>query len=235
VPPSSDKTNSDKNQTRIIRRATVTRTKCTWSLVGLGLLSSTMLFAQGAAQPQAPPPMTFFLTSEGPGKGGDLGGLAGADAHCQMLAAAAGAGGRTWRAYLSTHGPNAVNARDRIGAGPWHNARGVLIGQNVDEMHGMAHRFNSSRMLDQQGRMIPNGDYVPNRHDILTGSQLNGTAFPAGDDMTCNNWTSSTTGKARVGHHDRAAWNSAHDSQGCTQTQLRGSGGDGLFYCFAAQ
>ena len=200
--------------------------------IGLSLLAS------GPAQAQAPaqnPPMTFFLTSNGIGRGADLGGLAGADKHCQALAAKANAGNRTWRAYLSTQGPNAVNARDRIGKGPWHNARGALAGQNVEEMHSMGHRLNLMTVLDETGRMIPNGAFSPNRHDVLTGSQLNGTAFPAGSDMTCNNWTSSSTGKARVGHHDRAAWNSAHDTDGCSQEQLRGSGGDALFYCFAAQ
>ena len=202
-------------------------------LGALGLMGSWLALAQNA--PQQPQPMTFFLTSNGLGKGADLGGLAGADAHCQRLAMAANAGNRTWRAYLSTQGPNAVNARDRIGKGPWHNFRGALIGQNIEEIHGMGHRFTSMTILDEAGRMIPGGGYMPNRHDVLTGSRPDGTAFPAGDDMTCNNWTSSTTGKARIGHHDRAAWNSAHDTQGCSQEQLRGSGGDGLFYCFAAQ
>ena len=177
--------------------------------------------------------MTFFITSQGPGDGANLGGLAGADAHCQMLAADAGISDRTWRAYLSTQGPNDVNARDRIGAGPWHNARGALIGNNVDELHGLGHRFNSMSILDQQGRMIPGGGFAPNRHDILTGSTVEGTAYPAEEDMTCGNWISGTEGKARVGHHDRANWLSAHDSRGCTQDQLRASGGDGLFYCFA--
>ena len=177
--------------------------------------------------------MTFFITSQGPGDGANLGGLAGADAHCQMLAADAGISDRTWRAYLSTQGPNDVNARVRIGAGPWHNARGALIGNNVDELHGLGHRFNSMSILDQQGRMIPGGGFAPNRHDILTGSTVEGTAYPAEEDMTCGNWISGTEGKARVGHHDRANWLSAHDSRGCTQDQLRASGGDGLFYCFA--
>ena len=207
--------------------------KSLFGVIGLSLLGSGFALAQTA--PPTSPPMTFFLTSEGSGKGAALGGVAGADAHCQKLAAAAKAGNRTWRAYLSTQGPNAVNARDRIGAGPWHNARGALVGQNVEEIHGMGHRFTSLTVLDQQGRMIPGGGYAPNRHDILTGSQPNGSAFPAGEDMTCANWTSSSTGKAKVGHHDRAAWNSAHDSRGCSQEQLRASGGDGLFYCFAAQ
>ena len=178
-------------------------------------------------------PLTFFLTSQGPGHGGNLNGLAGADAHCQVLAETAGEGGRTWRAYLSTQGPNAVNARDRIGSGPWYNAVGALIGNNVDELHGLGHRFNSMTVLDEAGRRIPGSGYAPNRHDILTGSTEEGAAYSGDEDMTCNNWTSGDAGKARVGHHDRANWLSAHDSRGCTQEQLRASGGDGLFYCFA--
>jgi hypothetical protein len=207
-----------------------------FTVIGLVLLSGSWFLAQNAPQQpqQAPPPMTFFVTSAGSGKGADLGGLAGADALCQRLAGPNGAN-KTWRAYLSTQGPNAVHARDRIGKGPWHNFRGALVGQNIDEIHSMAHRFTPMTVLDEQGRMIPGGGFAPNRHDILTGSTGEGRAYPAGADMTCNNWTSSATGKARVGHHDRAAWNSAHDSQGCSQEQLRGSGGDGLFYCFAAQ
>ena len=210
----------------------MSRTTCILSIIGMVLLGSGSALI--AAQNAAPPPMTFFVTSNGPGKGGDLGGLAGADAHCQMLAAAAGQGNRTWRAYLSTQGANAVNARDRIGKGPWHNAKGVEVGKNPDSIHGMTHAFNMDRIITEEGSLIPNGAFEPNRHDILTGSTLDGKAYPAGQDMTCANWTSSTTGKARVGHHDRAQWNSAHDSQGCTQVQLRASGGDGLFYCFAA-
>ena len=209
----------------------------------VSFLGGSPMFAQqaGQQQPQAPAPpapMTFFLTSVGPGKGADLGGLAGADAHCQKLAAAVNAGNRTWRAYLSTQaadGKEAVNARDRIGKGPWHNARGVLVGQNLEEIHGMGHRFTPMTVLAENGNMIPGGGYSPNRHDVLSGSRPDGTAFPPGEDMTCKNWTSSTDGKARIGHHDRAAWNSAHDTRGCTQEQLRSSGGDGLFYCFASQ
>jgi hypothetical protein len=211
----------------------MSKTQFIVGLGALGLMCSWLALAQNA--PQQPAPMSFFITSNGVGKGADLGGLAGADAYCQRLATAANAGNRTWRAYLSTQGPNGVNARDRIGKGPWHNFRGALIGQNLEEIHGMGHRFTSMTILDEAGRMIPGGGYMPNRHDVLTGSRSDGTAFPAGDDMTCNNWTSSTTGKARIGHHDRAAWNSAHDTQGCSQEQLRASGGDGLFYCFAAQ
>ena len=136
---------------------------------------------------------------------------------------------------LSTQGPNAVNARDRIGTGPWHNAQGTLIGNNVNELHGMGHRFTVMTVIDERGRRIPGSGYAPNRHDVLTGSQPDGTAYPAGEDMTCNNWTSSGDGKARLGHHDRAAWNSAHDSRACSQELLRATGGDGLFYCFVAQ
>jgi hypothetical protein len=179
--------------------------------------------------------MNFFLTSNVPGNGGDLGGLAGADAHCQMLAAEAGAGDRTWRAYLSTQGPNSVNARDRIGTGPWYNFRGVMVGLNIDELHSIDHRFRYDRMLSEEGDLIANGAFTQNRHDFLTGSTVNGMSYPAGEDMTCSNWTSSSTGKARLGHHDRANWNSAHDSQGCALEQLRATGGDGLFYCFASE
>ena len=199
---------------------------------------SVVLLGFGLALAQGPPPsapMTFFIASNGSGEGADLGGVAGADAICQGLAAEVGVGERAWRAYLSTQGPDAVNARDRIGTGPWHNAQGTLIGNNVDELHGMGHRFTVMTVIDERGRRIPGSGYAPNRHDVLTGSQPDGTAYPAGEDMTCNNWTSSGDGKARLGHHDRAAWNSAHDSRGCSQEQLRASGGDGLFYCFAAQ
>lgn len=179
-------------------------------------------------------PLGFFVTSVGPGKGGNLGGLAGADAHCEMLAEKVGAGDREWRAYLSTQGRNAVNARDRIGSGPWYNANGRPVGQNVDELHSYQTRMSMREAVAENGAIIPGGGYAPNRHDILTGSQPDGTAFTGSEDMTCDNWTSSDEGKARVGHHDRAAWNSAHDSRGCGQEALRSSGGDGLFYCFAA-
>ena len=180
--------------------------------------------------------MSFFVTSAGPGNGSDLGGLEGADKHCQTLAAAAGAGSRTWRAYLSTTGPGGVSARDRIGSGPWHNARGVLIAQSVADLHSEKANINNDTALDEQGRVI-NSEGAPNRHDILTGSQLDGTAA----ENTCQNWTSSSDGSAMVGHHDRLSrgtpgspWNTAHNSQGCSQDNLRASGGAGLFYCFAA-
>ncbi len=198
-----------------------------FAAIMLSMLGPNLVFAQDAS-------MTFFLTSRGPDNGANLGGLAGADRHCQTLAAAVGAGNRTWHAYLSTQGQGAVNARDRIGQGPWHNANGDLVGQNVAELHSYGHRITNRTAVTEDGRVIPGSGFSPNRHDILTGSQPDGTAFPGGEDMTCQNWTSSDAGKAKVGHHDRAAWNSAHDSRGCSQEALRASGGDGLFYCFAS-
>jgi hypothetical protein len=185
--------------------------------------------------------MTFFVTSAGPGKGADLGGLAGADRLCQTLGAAAGAGSRTWRAYLSTQGAGAVNARDRIGPGPWQNAKGMVIAKSVDELHG-ANNLTKQTALSEKGEMVNGRGDSPNRHDILTGSTPDGRV-PAGDqDMTCGNWTKSGDGTAIVGHHDRLglsdteaarSWNSSHPSRGCSQDALRGSGGDGLIYCFA--
>ena len=194
-----------------------------------GLLISNLASAQ-------PPsgPMSFFVTSSGSGEGGDLGGLEGADAICQNLAESAGHGNRTWRAYLSTQGPNAVDARDRIGPGPWFNANGAQIAANVDALHSTSNRLAVFTALDERGNRIPGSGYSPNRHDILTGSQPDGTAYPSGEDMTCNNWTSSSDdATARLGHHDYAAWNSTHDSRGCSQQALVSTGGDGLFYCFA--
>ncbi len=194
---------------------------------------------------------TFFITSAGPGKGADLGGLTGADAHCQKLAQAAGITGKTWRAYLSTQGANAVNARDRIGKGPWQNSKGLVVAKSVDDLHSPNNQLNKQNSLSEKGEVITGRGDTPNRHDILTGSQADGRAFPAGDDRTCSNWTSSTTGAAMVGHHDRQglndsapmlSWNSSHPSrgvqatptEGCTQAALKGTGGDGLLYCFAA-
>ena len=197
----------------------------------------TGIVGVGLALAQPPTgPMSFFLTSRGSGNGGNLGGLAGADRICQDLAQAAGHGNRTWRAYLSTQGQGAVNARDRIGAGPWFNVRGARIAQNVDELHTSANRMAVFTALDERGNQIPGSGFAPNRHDILTGSTPEGRAYPAGADMTCANWTSSSDeggAKARVGHHDYAQWNSTHDSRGCSQQGLVSTGGDGLFYCFA--
>jgi len=186
--------------------------------------------------------MTFFITSTGPGKGGDLGGLGGADAHCQSLAKAEGAGDHTWRAYLSTSGANgqpAVNARDRIGRGPWYNAEGLLIATNVDELHSDRNRINKEMAVTEKLDQVNGVGETPNVHDILTGSRPDGTAFPANEDVTCRDWTSSGEGQAQVGHHDRRgltqgvnSWNSVHASQGCSQQSLRATGGAGLFYCF---
>jgi hypothetical protein len=189
--------------------------------------------------------MTFFVTSEGPGKGGDLGGLAGADTHCQRLAAAAGAGGKTWRAYLSTQGAGAVHARDRIGTGPWANAKGVVVAKSVDELHG-ENNLTKDTALTEKGEVVKGRGDQPNMHDILTGSGPDGRAIAGDADMTCRNWTSSTTGAAMVGHSDRIglndsppakSWNASHPSRGpdggCSQADLRTTGGAGLFYCFA--
>jgi hypothetical protein len=197
---------------------------------------------------------TFFLTSVGIGNGGNLGGLAGADNHCQTLAQAAGAGRtasgvKVWRAYLSTQaadGKPAVNARDRIGNGPWQNAKGVVVAKDVAELHG-ANNLTKQTALSEKGDVINGRGDTPNRHDVLTGSQADGTAFAAGEDRTCKNWTSSTQGAAMLGHSDRIglrdddaskSWNSSHASRGpdggCSQADLKSTGGDGLLYCFAA-
>lgn len=186
--------------------------------------------------------MTFFITSTGLGKGGDLGGLAGADAHCQALAKAEGAGDHTWRAYLSTpaaDGQPAVNARDRIGKGPWYNAEGLLIAANVDELHSDRARIDKEMAVTEKLDQVNGVGDTPNVHDILTGSRPDGTAFPASEDLTCRRWTSGGEGRAQVGHHDRRgltegvnSWNSVHASQGCSQQALQATGGAGLFYCF---
>jgi hypothetical protein len=209
--------------------------------------------AAGRAQQPRPqsPDMTFFVTSVALGKGGDLGGLEGADRQCQTLAQAAGAGGKTWRAYLSTQAVNgaaAVNARDRIGSGPWQNFKGVVVAKNLDDLHGPDNKLNMETSLTDRGTMVAGRGYTPNYHDALTGSQPDGRAFPSTEDRTCHNWTSSTKGAAMLGHIDRKglrddaaskSWNSAHPSRGpdggCSQNDLRSTGGNGLFYCFAAK
>ncbi len=191
--------------------------------------------------------MSFFITSAGGPKGADYGGIAGADAHCQALAARAGAGAKTWRAYLSVQavgGATAIDARDRIGKGPWANAEGTLIAANVDDLHdAMKNRINTETGLAENGRRIPSRLFVINQHDILTGSTVDGRSPPADKDMTCRNWTSSTDGAATVGHHDRMglrddvpsrSWNASHPSRGCSPDLLKASGGAGLLYCFAA-
>ena len=196
--------------------------------------------------------MTFFVTSVGTGKGADLGGLEGADQHCQSLAKAANAGNRDWRAYLSTQGsalndPKVVHARDRIGAGPWHNAKGVMIASSVDELHSGKNNLTKETALDEKGQLVNGRTEKPSKHDMLTGSRTDGTAFAGAPfyDMTCGNWTKSgTDGSAMLGHHDRGgpidhawatSWNSSHPSRGCNQEGLRSTGGDALFYCFATK
>jgi hypothetical protein len=192
---------------------------------------------------------TFFVTSNGVGNGANLGGLAGADNHCQTLAQAAGAGSKTWRAYLSTQeadGKPAENARDRIGKGPWQNSKGIVVAKDIADLHG-ANNLTKQTALTEKGDVINGIGDKPNRHDVLTGSQPDGTAFAAGDDRTCKNWASSTQGSAMLGHVDRKglrdddaskSWNSSHPSRGpdggCSQADLRSTGGDGLLYCFAA-
>jgi hypothetical protein len=191
--------------------------------------------------------ISFFITSAGPGKGGDLGGLNGADQLCQLLGAAAGAGTKTWRAYLSTQGPGAANARDRIGRGPWLNAKGIIIAKDLAELHGQ-NNINKQTALTEKGDQVNGRGDTPNMHDILTGSQPDGTAFSPNEDRTCGNWTKSGAGAAMVGHHDRQglrdddaskSWNSSHPSRGpdggCSQNDLKSTGGNGLFYCFAAK
>jgi hypothetical protein len=190
-------------------------------------------------------PMSFFITSANPGKGGDFGGLAGADQHCQKLATAVGAGSRTWRAYLSSSAAGsspAVNARDRIGRGPWRNAKGVEVAANLDELHG-TNKLNKQNSLTEKGEPVPGRGEPGLAHDILTGSTPDGRAPASGPDATCRNWTSSTEGAAIVGHHDRdgtnpdpvanVSWNSSHPSAGCSPDALKRTGSAGLLYCFA--
>lgn len=213
-------------------------------------LAAAILMAASSTLAQE---MSFFVTSAGSGEGGNLGGLVGADARCLALAAVAGAGNKTWRAYLSTQGPGSVNARDRIGAGPWYNANGEMIAENVEQLHEEEeNNITFATALDEHGRPVPyvsigaDGNPLPLalqmlvEHDVLTGSQPDGTAFPAGEDRTCSNWTSSDEGSAMLGHHDRrglqpglSPWAAAHPSQGCSQQSLVDTGGAGRYYCFA--
>jgi hypothetical protein len=207
------------------------------ALAGLGWFGGARTFAAD---------MSFFVSSAGSGKGADLGGLEGADRICKTLAGAVGAGGKTWRAYLSTQGAGAVNARDRIGAGPWVNAKGVVIAKDLAELHG-ENNLNKQTALTEKGEVVKGRGDTPNMHDILTGSNPDGTAFGADADRTCANWTSSGAGAAMVGHSDRIglnesapmkSWNSSHPSRGpgggCSQDDLKSTGGNGLIYCFAA-
>ncbi len=184
--------------------------------------------------------MSFFITSKGPGDGANLGGLARADSHCQSLAAAAGSSGKTWHAYLSTGGPGSVNARDRIGKGPWHNAKGVQVAKSVADLHSDNNKLSKENSITEKGDVVNGRGDSPNKHDILTGTQADGSAYPAAEDHTCGNWMSNGEGSASLGHHDRqgggpapTSWNASHGSRGCGQENLQGTGGDGLFYCFA--
>lgn len=216
------------------------------SVVSLSALAMLTVPASAQQKPPQFPNMTFFISGSGVSGGANFGGLAGADKHCQTLAAKAGAGGKTWRAYLSTQavdGRPAVNARDRIGKGPWVNAKGVRIAANIDDLHSGKNMINEETGLAENGRMIPGRSYAVNRHDILTGSTAEGQAYPPDKDMTCGNWTKSGAGSAFVGHHDRAglrddapskSWNASHPSRGCSTEMLQGSGGGGFLYCFAA-
>jgi len=209
----------------------------------LAVLVSASLFANFALA-QASPETSYFITSAGPGDGANLGGLAGADQHCQNLAAAVGAGQKTWRAYLSATAAGdqpTVNARDRIGSGPWFNVKGIKVADNVDNLHSDSNNLGKETSISEKGELINGRGDTPNLHDILTGSQADGVVASGEGDTTCGNWTSNAaTGSASVGHHDRngggpnpTSWNSAHGSRGCGQADLQGTGGDGLFYCFA--
>ncbi len=219
------------------------------ALAAISFIAASFVAAQPAQAQSAD--ISFFVTSTGIGNGGNLGGLAGADNHCQTLAQAAGAGApKTWHAYLSTQaadGKPAVNARDRIGKGPWKNAKGVVIAKDVADLHSSANGLTKQTALSEKGEVINGRGDTPNRHDVLTGSQPDGTAFAGNDDRTCKNWTSSTQGSAMLGHIDRIglrdddaskSWNSSHPSRGpdggCSQADFKSTGGDGLMYCFAA-
>lgn len=218
---------------------------CAFMLSGCGGMGSSSSVTSASET-------SFFVTSAGLGKGGDLGGLEGADQHCQMLANSAGIGQRTWRAYLSTQAkalsdPNFINARDRIGSGPWQNAKGVVIAKNVEDLHSEKNKLTKETALDERGQLVNGRTEKPNKHDILTGSRPDGTAFPGSPfpDMTCGNWTKrDADGSAMTGHHDRVgptnaswakSWNSAHPTRGCHPEGVQSTGGDALFYCFAVK
>jgi hypothetical protein len=218
-------------------------------VAGAAVATQISLSGQAPAAQAKPQPMGFFITSVGPGSGGNLGGLAGADKHCQTLAAAAGAGNREWRAYLSTQGPNAVNARDRIGTGPWANARGQVVARDLAHLHGdtlelaqLGSNLARGTALNEMGVRVNGQGDMPNQHDIMTGSTTAGRAFTDGMDHTCSNYTSNADGQGSVqlGHSDRTgggntSWNSAHPSRGCSQANLISTGGNGYIYCFAAK
>lgn len=209
----------------------------------LGLSIMLIMLALPASAQNASEKMSFFITSVGSGKGVELGGLDGADRHCQALAKAAGSRKRNWRAYLSASaagGKKAVNARDRIGKGPWYNAKGVMVAKDVADLHSDRNNLSKQNSITEKGEVVNGRGDKPNQHDILTGSQIDGTAFTDTTDHTCKNWTSSGEGSAQVGHHDRVgggqnptSWNSSHGSKGCSQANLESTGGSGRFYCLA--
>src|SRR3954454_11437438 len=225
--------------------------------IAIGLIAATLSFGVSVSAHAQQADMTFFITSSGPGKGADLGALAGADAHCQSLAQAAGAGNKTWRAYLSTNGrggANAVNARDRIGNGPWQTVKGAVIATSVADLHSANNKISKDNALNEKGERINVRGDRPNMHDIMTGSDKDGRAYPPNMDLTCRNWTSSDSGVTMLGHADREGnppvegsqnvaaymeparpWIAPHTSSGCSQPDLVATGGNGLFYCFAAR
>ena len=221
------------------------KTKCFAFVASVSVVSFGSVTSWAQQPPPQSPDVTFFVTSIGPGKGADLGGLEGADRHCQTLAQGPGAGNKTWRAYLSSNaampgGP--VNARDRIGRGPWQNFKGVVVAQNVDDLHSDNNKLSMENSLTERGTIVSGTGMTPNWHDVLTGSTPEGRAFPANMNLTCSNWTSSTFGSAMLGHIDRngivitpfvKSWNAAHMSRSCSQPDLIETGGNGLFYCFA--
>jgi hypothetical protein len=232
-----------------LKETTVNKIRPVIAAIALTVVASYVSLAQQPAPQQAPPqPMSFFITSAGSGHGANLGGLAGADRICQTLAAAVGSGNKTWHAYLSisaANGQPAVNARDRIGNGPWYNAKGEKIANGLADLHGdtaelarLGNNLVKPSALTEKGAMLNGRGDTPNVHDMLTGSQTDGRAYSDGADHTCGNWTSETTGTAQLGHFDRngannTSWNSAHPSRGCSQDNLVSTGGAGLFYCFA--
>ena len=216
------------------------------TLAGVCVLGATLVLSACASRSLVSNDTTFFVTSVNPGRGGDLGGLVGADSYCQKLAGSVGAGSRTWHAYLSNsamNGQAAVNARDRIGKGPWKNAKGEVIANSVDELHSAGNKLSKATDLNERGEVVSGRGDAVNMHDILTGSTAEGRAFEGDKDMTCGNWTKSSGGSAMLGHHDRMglsdtpeakSWNSSHPSRGCDMDSLKATGGAGLMYCFAS-
>jgi hypothetical protein len=222
----------------------MSKTKCFGIAASVAVMSLGLASSIDAQQAPQAPNMTFFIAT-GLGKGGDLGGINGADARCQQLATTVGAGNKVWRAYLSTNqGGGGINARDRIGRGPWQNFKGTVVATNVDDLHSDNNKLNQENTLTERGAMVSGFGMTPNWHDAMTGSTMEGRAWPGNMNLTCNNWTSDNFGSAQLGHIDRRggadtvfqkSWNSAHMSRACSQPDLVATGGNGMFYCFAAQ